>query len=247
MEPVIVATDGSALMNPNGPGGWAWVVDKDRWRAGSVAKASNQVMEMYAILRALRDIPLHIPLVIQTDSNFCVNMVGKDGRSGWMAAWKRKGWIKADGKPPANLKLVRELDAALAARRATVRFEWVRGHNGHQLNTAADTLCTKASASQAKGKKFIGGPGWNSSGVTETPVTPSAPQKTTKSAVRKAPKKAVPSSRRKAPERIITSFDDGPDAMPVAPGVQKVKDNRKKCASCGGFINLFTGECRCSD
>lgn len=244
MPHVIVATDGSALKNPNGPGGWAWVVDDRRWNAGSVPQASNQVMEMYAIFRALREIPLHYDITIQTDSAFCVNMVGPAGVSGWMQAWKRRGWKKADGKEPANLKLVLALDEAISARTGKMSFQWVKGHATHKLNNVADKLCTDASASQARNIKYKGGPGWvESKTPPRAPVAPLA-------VVGRRPVMA-PTTGRKLPaarprpqkEFVITSFDDSRGSVIAKKPAVAVA----YCESCGGPINPATSECRCSD
>lgn len=270
---ITVATDGSAINNPHGPAGWAWVIDKDRWNAGSFPKASNQAMEMFAIVKALEEIPTHLDIHIQTDSRFCVQTVGENGKTGWMKGWKTKGWKKADGKTPANLALLKRLDAALVARRGTVRLEWVKGHSTHRLNAAADKLCTRASAAQRAGKKAPGGPGWatvaperkrsavsavapagaratttRAASSAKDSVSRSAPspaRRATKAAPQGTQKSPVRTTRqRKAPEFLITSFDDGDDVGVVK---KQSKVDGAYCDSCGGPINLLTSECFCSD
>lgn len=251
MNTLIVATDGSALNNPNGCAGWAWFIDKDRWDYGSLPKASNQVAELYAIMKALASIPVHIPIKIQTDSNFWVKTIGTDGKSGWMFGWKKKGWKKADGKVPANLQLLLKLDALLSKRRAATTFEWVKGHNGHHLNEIVDRLCTKASASMAKGQAVSGGPGYknvdpaapSASRPSVLSVQRSTPNKTRSTAAGATKKRTTPSRRRSAPEYVITSFDDDGPLMP------EVKKERSVtyCDSCNSPINMATSECRCSD
>ena len=233
----VVATDGSALNNPAGPAGWAWFINEKCWSYGSFPKASNQAMEMYAILQALTMIPSHIDIHIQTDSAFCVNMIGKNGGDGWMQGWKRRGWVKADNKIPANLKLVRSLDSAILNRRGHLVLEWVKGHNGHRLNSMADKLCTTASASQSKGIQVKGGPGWNDN-ITTLILSP----------VIQHSHKSAPVKRRSASaikdRSIIISFDDGLLMPPKrnSPSVQK-----EYCTACDGLINTETGECSCSD
>ena len=66
-----------------------------------------------------------------------------------MAGWKRKGWRKADGKPVMNVELLQQLDEALAGRR--YRFEWVKGHVGHELNEAADTRARAVAEAYRRG------------------------------------------------------------------------------------------------
>lgn len=245
LNPVIVATDGSALNNPNGPAGWAWYVDKERWNYGSLPKASNQVAELYAILKALKDIPANVPLHIKTDSSFWVKTIGENARDGWMFGWKRRGWIKPDGKVPANLKLLRILDKLLSERRAPVRLEWVKGHNGHQMNEIADKLCTKASAMQSKGQSVTdGGPGWKSLASTTSSRIPSSVLRPNNTPVARATKKIAPAKRRKPVERDVIHFFD--DDGPIMPEVKREKKGTY-CESCDRPINLTTGECACSD
>ena len=161
---VIAATDGSCRGNP-GPAGWAWAIDREAWASGGLPKATNQVAELFAVLALLRAVPRDLPLFIQTDSEYTLKSI-----TVWMKGWKSRGWRKADGQPVANLSLMKELDLALADRKAPTKFEWVRGHNGHRLNEVADKLCTAASAAVANGTDVRTGPGWNP--VTLRPLPP---------------------------------------------------------------------------
>ena len=128
---ITAAADGSALGNP-GPAGWAWYVNDDCWRAGGWPHGTNNQGELMAVLDLFR-CTAHLPdeeLHILCDSQYVINSVTK-----WMPGWKRKGWRKADGKPVLNVEILREIDQALAGRK--YRFEWVRGHAGHDLNEPA--------------------------------------------------------------------------------------------------------------
>jgi ribonuclease HI len=249
---ITVATDGSALNNPHGPAGWAWFVDENRYALGAVPKGSNQMMEMYAIIQALRSIPLHYDVKVLTDSQFCINLAGKDGKSGWMQTWKARSWIKPDKKVPANLKLVKALDQVLGARKGRVTFEWVKGHNGNPMNSMADKLCTSASAAQLAGKRCPTGPGWITINTTP-PVPRTAPRSV-------GTRATLPTSRRRpagtssaqgtkirtrttVDRSIITSFDDGPDM----PDIKSTKPKHEYCPACGGIIHPDTKECRCSN
>lgn len=75
----------------------------------------------------------------------------------WMPTWKRRGWVKAGGQPPAKVPLLKELDRALAGR--VVDIEWVRGHAGDPLNEAADRLCRGAARAIQDGLPLWSGPG----------------------------------------------------------------------------------------
>jgi ribonuclease HI len=151
---ITAAADGSALGNP-GPAGWAWYVDDDCWRAGGWPHGTNNQGELMAVLDLFR-CTAHLPdeeLHILCDSQYVINSVTK-----WMPGWKRKGWRKADGKPVLNVEILREIDQALSGRR--YRFEWVRGHAGHDLNEAADERARAAATAYQQGVAVRSGPGF---------------------------------------------------------------------------------------
>ena len=151
---ITAAADGSALGNP-GPAGWAWYVNDDCWRAGGWPHGTNNQGELMAVLDLFR-CTAHLPdeeLHILCDSQYVINSVTK-----WMPGWKRKGWRKADGKPVLNVEILREIDQALAGRK--YRFEWVRGHAGHDLNEAADERARAAATAYQQGVAARSGPGF---------------------------------------------------------------------------------------
>lgn len=150
---IVAATDGSALGNP-GPAGWAWYIDEQRWAAGGWAHGTNNMGELTAVLQLLQATAESTEdLHVYCDSVYVINTITK-----WMAGWKAKGWRKKDGKPPENLQIVKDLDAAMVGRR--VRFEWVKGHAGHPLNEQADARATAAAAAFQAGTAPAVGPGF---------------------------------------------------------------------------------------
>jgi ribonuclease HI len=150
---ITVAADGSALGNP-GPAGWAWFVNDGCWAAGGWKRATNNQGELMAVLDLLRS-TAHVDddLHILCDSQYVINTVTQ-----WMPGWKRKGWRKGDGKPVMNLELIQAIDAAIVGRR--FRFEWVKGHIGHELNEAADDRARGAAESYQRGVTADAGPGY---------------------------------------------------------------------------------------
>jgi ribonuclease HI len=150
---ITAAADGSALGNP-GPAGWAWYIDDDRWAAGGWPHGTNNMGELKAVLELFKatagvDDDLHV----LCDSQYVINSVVK-----WMPGWKRKGWRKADGAPVMNVELMKEIDAALEGRR--YRFEWVKGHVGHELNEAADERARGAATAYQRRTAVDSGPGF---------------------------------------------------------------------------------------
>ena len=165
---IIAAADGSALGNP-GPAGWAWYVDDSCWAAGGWKHATNNQGELKAVLELFRATAhLDDDLLVQCDSQYVINSVTK-----WMPGWKRKGWRKADGKPVMNVELLQELDEALAGRR--YRFEWVKGHVGHELNEAADVRARAVAEAYQRGLEIPAGPGWSGTCETEPAAQGPAP------------------------------------------------------------------------
>ena len=150
---IIAAADGSALGNP-GPSGWAWYVDDTCWASGGWPHGTNNMGELMAVLDLLQQ-SAHIDdeLHVFCDSTYVINTVTK-----WMAGWKRKGWKTGGGTPVKNVELMKALDAAMQGRR--VKFEWVKGHAGHELNEAADVRANAAAAAYQRGDVPDPGPGF---------------------------------------------------------------------------------------
>ena len=163
---IIAAADGSALGNP-GPAGWAWYVDDGCWASGGWPRGTNNMGELMAVLDLLQQ-TAHVEddLHVFCDSKYVIDSVTK-----WMPGWKRKGWRKSDGKPVLNVELMKALDAALDGRRDRVRFEWVKGHAGHELNEAADRRANAAATAYQRGDEPDPGPGFAGGSVDHPAAT----------------------------------------------------------------------------
>ncbi|MDO5722110.1 MAG: ribonuclease H [Actinomycetaceae bacterium] len=162
---IVAAADGSALDNP-GPMGWAWYVDDDTWQAGGAPSGTNNIGELSAVLALLRA-TAHTgeDLLIYCDSQYVINSMTK-----WIHGWKRNGWRTASKKPVANADLIRAIDAELRGR--VVRFEWVRGHAGHDLNEAADSRARACATAYRDGSEVPGGPGFGGVLANVDPASP---------------------------------------------------------------------------
>lgn len=151
----IAFSDGSALVNPGGPGGTGFVVlDRSRpayrfggtrWVEDGPNAVTNNRMELRAVLEALEGLPGGEQVEVISDSRYVV-----DALSRWIHGWRRKGWRTASGEPVLNRDLIEALDAR--ARELSVRYTWVRGHDGHAVNEVVDQLAQAA----ARG---VAGPG----------------------------------------------------------------------------------------
>lgn len=135
---LLVWTDGACKVNP-GPGGWAAIVvdehgDVVAEHHGGASHTTNNIMEMTAALEGLRAVPGGGRACIVTDSRYL-----HDGMTSWLAGWKKRGWKTASGGAVKNRELWEALDAEIG-RHESVRWHWVRGHVGTELNERADAL-----------------------------------------------------------------------------------------------------------
>lgn len=159
---LIAAADGSALGNP-GPAGWGWYIDEHRWACGGWPHGTNNMGELTAVLDLLQQTAESTDeeLLVYCDSTYVINSITK-----WMPGWKRKNWRKGDGKPVQNVEIMKALDAALQGRR--VRFEWVKGHAGHELNEQADRLANGAAIAYSQESGPIPDRAWTTAGWWRT-------------------------------------------------------------------------------
>jgi ribonuclease HI len=139
MEEVRMYTDGACEGNP-GPGGYAAIIDRNGKRTevkGSERQTTNNRMELLAVIAGLRTLEEPATVSVVTDSQYVAK-----GMTTWIHSWRRKGWRTASGTPVKNRDLWEELDTL--GRRHRLRFEWIRGHNGHPENERADALAREA-------------------------------------------------------------------------------------------------------
>jgi len=141
-----IYTDGACSGN-TGPGGWAWAVapDGEPNRSGGEERTTNQRMEVYAVLDALRshsrladDHGAPMPIEVVSDSTYVVNCF----RDGWWVKWERNGWKNSKKQPVATVALWEPLIELV--RRADVTFTWVKGHSGDRMNDLVDALAVAA-------------------------------------------------------------------------------------------------------
>ncbi len=148
MKTVEIYTDGSSLGNP-GPGGWACILavpGAEKVMAGGEAETTNNRMELTAAIRALEALKEPCEAVIHTDSKYLADSI----MLGWAERWKRNGWKRADRSPALNTDLWDRLLSLSSSH--SVRFVWVKGHDGNSLNERCD-LIARSYAAAFTGKK----------------------------------------------------------------------------------------------
>ena len=148
---IVIYTDGSCLNNP-GRGGYGAIIQKiggdkvlgkeisneilEVVLSGGEPNTTNNRMEMMAILEAVKWCNENVrsePVSLYSDSSYVLNSITK--------GWKRK----------ANIDIWVEMDNALAEiakRGIQIKWNWVKGHAGNELNERVDRIAVKESENQ---------------------------------------------------------------------------------------------------
>ena len=150
---VAIWTDGACSGNP-GPGGWGAILTfngVEKELSGGEQLTTNNRMELMAAISALEALTRPCAIDLHTDSIYV-----RDGVTGWIHNWKKRGWKTADKKPVKNVELWQRLDAA--AERHDINWKWVKGHAGDEMNERADALARAGMAPflAARRSKILG-------------------------------------------------------------------------------------------
>ena len=137
---VIIYTDGACKGNP-GPGGWGCILyhpatgTKKEFSGGAPVATNNQ-MEMQAVIQGLLKLKSRSKVTVVTDSSYV-----QKGCMEWLPGWKKKGWKRMEKgvlKPLKNVELWQQLDELLTKH--TITITWIKGHAGHKENERCDEL-----------------------------------------------------------------------------------------------------------
>ena len=137
---VTLYTDGACSGNP-GLGGYAGILiygEVKREYSGAEVQTTNNRMEVMAVLEGLKRLKYPCKVEVYSDSAYTVNAFA----NGWIYAWKKNGWKKADGKAVLNVDLWEELYQK--TREHEVVFHKVAGHADNELNNRCDELARAA-------------------------------------------------------------------------------------------------------
>lgn len=128
-------TDGS-FSGKTKRGGYAAIVPTTgEVICGNMENTTNNKMEILAVTKGLNNLDPNSHVKVMSDSQY----VTKAFTNGWLRSWQRNGFMTREGKPVANQEEWNDLVQAVD-RHSKVKFEWVRGHNGHEHNEAVDQL-----------------------------------------------------------------------------------------------------------
>lgn len=183
--PIRIYTDGSSLSNGKttawgGVGVFFGPADKRNISEPlSGTKQTNQRAELMAMVRALDVAPKDRRIVIVSDSKYSIDCV-----TDWFRNWRKNGWVNSAKKPVENKDLVMKILEQLEERKRLnahredieqvddgvadekrsywdkgpggVRFEWVKGHDKDEGNSAADGLAVAgARTAQELGRDVV--------------------------------------------------------------------------------------------
>jgi ribonuclease HI len=140
MEEVIIYTDGACSGNP-GPGGWGSILmykDNKKEISGGNNSTTNNVMELTAVIEALKLLKFKCKVSIYSDSAYVVNAFNQK----WIDGWIKNGWKNSNKESVKNKELWQELYELTNFHNVT--FIKVKGHSDNEYNNRCDELARKA-------------------------------------------------------------------------------------------------------
>ena len=140
MEEVTIYTDGACSGNP-GPGGWGAILmykENKKEISGGKKDTTNNVMELTAVIEALKLLKYPCKVKLYSDSAYVVNAFLQN----WVINWQRNNWKTADKKEVKNKELWQELIELTNIHDIT--FIKVKGHSDNEYNNRCDELARKA-------------------------------------------------------------------------------------------------------
>lgn len=139
-EKVIIYTDGACSGNP-GPGGWGAILmykGAKKEISGGNKDTTNNIMEVTAVIEALKCLKVPSDVQVYSDSAYTVNAFNQK----WINGWIKKGWKTAGGEAVKNQELWKELYEL--TQKHKVEFIKVKGHADNEYNNRCDELARNA-------------------------------------------------------------------------------------------------------
>lgn len=130
MKKISLFSDGSSLGNP-GFGGYCAILqykESEKIISGAQADATNNQMELLAVVKGIEALREPCEVHIVSDSSYVVRGINE-----WL-----KNWIAKDFKKVKNPELWKRYIEA--SKDHKIFAQWVRGHDGHELNERCDHI-----------------------------------------------------------------------------------------------------------
>ena len=139
-EKVIIYTDGACSGNP-GPGGWGAILmykNAKKEISGGNKSTTNNIMEITAVIEALKCLKVESEVQVYSDSAYTVNAFNQK----WIYGWMKNGWKTSNGDNVKNKELWQELYSL--TQKHKVEFIKVKGHADNEYNNRCDELARNA-------------------------------------------------------------------------------------------------------
>jgi len=136
MKDIIIYTDGACSGNP-GVGGWAAVLmykEHKKEISGYFKETTNNRMELFAILQALKTLKQKCNITIYSDSAYAVNAFNLN----YLISWQKNGWKTSTKDDVKNIDLWKAL--LIEIKKHNVLFVKVKGHSDNVYNNRCDEL-----------------------------------------------------------------------------------------------------------
>lgn len=140
MDVVTIYTDGACSGNP-GPGGWGSILmigENKKEISGSKKNTTNNVMELTAVIEALKLLKRPCKVDLYSDSAYVVNAFLQN----WIFGWMKNGWKNSNKEDVKNKELWQELIGLTKVHDVT--FHKVKGHADNVYNNRCDELARNA-------------------------------------------------------------------------------------------------------
>ena len=140
MDKVIIYTDGACSGNP-GPGGWGSILMMGENRkeiSGGKKDTTNNVMELTAVIEALKLLKRPCKVDLYSDSAYVVNAFLQN----WILGWIKNGWKNSSKEEVKNKEQRQELFSLTKIHDVT--FHKVKGHADNEYNNRCDELARNA-------------------------------------------------------------------------------------------------------
>ncbi len=140
MDEVIIYTDGACSGNP-GPGGYGAILmfgENKKEISGGKKDTTNNVMELTAVIEALKLLKRPCYVKLYSDSAYVVNAFKQD----WISGWIKNNWKNSNKEEVKNKELWQEL--LTLTKTHNVIFNKVKGHSDNEFNNRCDELAREA-------------------------------------------------------------------------------------------------------
>lgn len=140
MDKVTIYTDGACSGNP-GPGGWGSILmagTNQKEISGGKKDTTNNVMELTAVIEALKLLKRPCEVDLYSDSAYVVNAFLQN----WISGWMKNNWKNSSKEEVKNKELWQELVSLTKTHKVT--FHKVKGHSDNEYNNRCDELARNA-------------------------------------------------------------------------------------------------------